>query len=257
MAIGTRELSQGWERFRDVYRSRVWDVFSVLCAIECFAILCIPTSALDATARLLSPLDMAGTFGVLDGDLAVVVVLSLVLVGVDLIRQCLWVAARDVAIDGEVLSVSDVLRKAFSRVGALFLLHQVVGACVFALAIICMLLGLQFATFPNLLVTFTLAPAAYAVVALRKPIGRSLLQATTISRRNVAAVFGVQSFLAAIAIWVSSLFQGADVGPLMGSYLAVSMLAMYRVFHFAGLGSLFFALEEQGAYAEIAPDAQA
>ena len=247
MGIGFEEIGKGWERFREVYRSHVWHVFAVLTAIECFAILLIPAQTVDAARLLLSPVEPLGIWN-LAASVKLIVLLSVVLIVVDLLRQCLWAAARDVVVNGAAPSVSDVLRSALSRAGALFLLSQAVGLCVVALSVLCVLLGLQLSTFPHILITFTFAPAAYGVIALRRPVGQSLLQALTISRQHVAVVFGIQSALALIAIWVSSLFQGANVTPMVGSYLAVSMLAMYRVVHFAGIGTLFFTLEEAGAY---------
>lgn len=246
MAIGLHELQQSSERIAVALRSPILRVFAILSAIEALMVLALPPMASDTVASMLGD-PILGVFSI-EANVFRLIGLMLGLMFIDLLRSSMWAAVRRVAVLGESLTTGGVLRASFRRIGALLVTQQVIGVFVFLVSGICFVIGVSIQTFPHVLVTFTLAPALYAVVALERPIGQSLSQAARITRHNAVAVFGIQGLLLAMAYWIAEYFQGANIAPFIASYGAVALLVCYRFATFFGMSTLYVALEEAGEF---------
>ena len=246
MAIGLHELRHSSAHLVRAFRSPILPVFALVTAAEAVLVLMLPGMTSDVVAAMLGN-PLLGIFSAGSGVLSVLA-LVIALLALDLFRTALWGGLRRVALHGDQLSTSDVVLGALGRVGALFVTQQIIGGLVFLVSGICILLGLMVQTIPHALVTFTLAPALYAVVAMRRPIGHSLSQAARITRHNFVAVFAIQTALLALGYWVAEFFQSVTISPLVGGYAAITLLIVYRFAYFFGMGSLFLALEEAGEF---------
>lgn len=246
MAVGIHELRHAAGQLGPVFRSPLLPIFGIVTGIEALIVLALPGQTTDVVASMLgNPM-----LGVFEHTMNIVPLLALIafMLALDLFRAALWGGVRRVALQNENLTTGQVVRGAASRMFALFVTQQITGVLVFMVGAICLLIGLTVQTIPHALVSFTLAPALYAVVALRRSIPHSLSQAVRITRHNLIAVFGVQTALLALAYWVSSYFQSIEVVPFVGGYAAIALLVFYRFASFFGMGTLFLALDEAGEY---------
>lgn len=246
MAIGIHELRHAAGHLAPVFRSPLLPIFGVVTGLEALIVLSLPDATTDVVASMLG----GSLLGIFDLGASVIAVLGMVLLmlALDLFRASLWGGLRRIALQHEVLSPGDVVREAFSRMGALFVTQQIIGAVTLVVSALCLIVGVAVQLIPQAIVSFTLAPALYAIVALRRPIGHSLSQAVRVTRRNFIAVYSVQTALLALAYWISSYFQSIDVAPMVGGYAAITLLMVYRFASFFGMGTLFLALDEAGEF---------
>lgn len=246
MAIGLHQLTQSASLVRGTFRTPLLPLFGVLTAIEAALVLALPGAGADVVAAMLGD-SLLGVFGIGAGALKMLGLVAVLLL-LDLFRTSLWEPLHRITVHAARPTLAEIAGSALSRIPALFATQQLIGLFVLGVAAICTALGLSIQTIPHVLVTFTLAPAIYAVVALRRPIFYSVSQAVRITRRNFVAVFSVQGALLAMAYWIAGYFQGAEVTPLVGSYAAVTLLAVYRFASFFGMSTLFLALDAAGDY---------
>ncbi len=246
MTIGIRELSRAASHMQVAFRSPLLPLFGLVTGLEALAVYALP----DMTAKMVSAMLGGTLLGVFDAGPHVAGVLGLVLVmfALDLFRTALWSGLRRVTLGGETLLLSELARDAMSRIGALFVTQQLIGVFVLLVTAVCFLIGVSIQIFPHALVTFTLAPALYAVVALRRSIPHALSQAARITRHNLIAVFGIQGALLALGYWISEFFQHVEIAPMVGTYAALSLLMCYRFVAFFSMATLFLALDEAGEF---------
>ncbi len=173
----------------------------------------------------------------------------------DMVRAGLYEPLRRAVIGGETVErATDALKSAAARVPALVLLQQVVGSVVMAMSLVMVWLDVQIQMIPIILVSFLLTPAFYLVSAHRRATFRALRDSLSISRRNVLAVFGVQTAVLIFGQWVAQLLQSLETSAgghvLAYGWGAVTAVATYRMVHFAAHAVLFTALE-RGGHCEV------
>lgn len=246
--IGLEALVETARLLPHAARTPVLKILVATCAIEGALVLALPGVAADAVGPMLAD-PVRGIFAVDSVQLGVTLLTVLAILLTDLVRTGLWAPLRRSVLDDVQLDTRAVLREAVGRVVPVFVVQQVIGILVFLVTALAFLLGLTLLTIPHALVTFTLAPAVYLVAAHDRSIPAAIRDAIGVTRRNLLAVFGVQSLLLVLAIWLGQFFQQggvSTVSPFLATWGVITMLVCYRFLYFTGMSTLFLALEKEG-----------
>ena len=232
--VGIAQLRVAGGRLGRALRSGVLPLFVLTCAVEAALLPLIAQTA-------------SGESGPIAGGFIGLAMLLLSLV--DLVRLSAYAPLRRVALDGVHLGVADAFRESAGRMIPVFLLKQLIGIIVLAAAAIFLVLGVQMIAIPWAITTFALAPAIYLVAARDRNLVRALRDSLRIARDNLFAVFGIQSALLVLAVWLGQLVpQLVDTAtsPFTATYALVAVVLTYRFAHFVGMSTLFLALDQSG-----------
>lgn len=220
----------------------------MLSAVEAVCIFLLPGQAMGIIGGMLN--EPAGVFSSVQVSVPAVIATVVTLLAVGLVREGLWGPLRRIVIDDVDLELSEVLREAVSRVPVIFVVQQIIGIFVFLVSALAFLIGLSITIVPQLLVSFTLEPAIYLVSARDKSIPDAIVEAATVTRRNIFAVFGVLGFLTILGMWIGEWMQSAScikmlADPFVLGWSAITLLLIYRFIEFCGRMCLFVALDDQ------------
>lgn len=229
--VGIAQLRVAWRRLGGALRSGVLPLFIGTCAAEA---LLLPFIAGTASPGPIA----AGFMGL------IMLLLSLI----DLVRLSAYAPLRRVALEGAQLTIGESSREAAGRMIPVFLLKQLIGIIVLLAAAVFLVLGVQMIAIPWAVTSFALAPAIYLVAARNRNLVHALRDSLRIARENLFAVFGIQAALLVLAVWLGQLVpQIVDAqSPFTASYALVAVVLTYRFAHFAGMSTLFLALDENG-----------
>ncbi len=159
-------------------------------------------------------------------------------------RRGLWLPAKNIIVDNQTLTTSQIVWKAFVKVFPAIVISQIIAMLFFFLSTLFLAFGLTVATFPLLFLYLALAPAYFIILTDHRGFmdgfGESLRWAyrywkVLFSAQLVGIVLGMVASMLFQMIWGPSQSIFAWIGAA-SIYLAVSWLSW--VFESAG----FFAV---------------
>ena len=220
-----------------------WAAASALEAI------CIGLLTADVTAAQPAPgLGVFEMWRVFAGASGVELVLAAAIVAAGLFRTALYRPMRDAVVDDVHRSRREVFRMALSRMLPVFAASQVVGLFVVLAAAVSLLLGLLFPLFPQLIVSFTLAPTVYFVAAREERLSQAIGSALTATHRFWVFTFGVQCLLTTLAVLLNSWFQSyagfAGGHGVVFSLFFVFLFFAYRFAEWISLSAVYLSVDE-------------